>query len=87
MEIFNRTKVSEAEVIAGMQLTSANVIHIRNQILDLVEEKLNLPFTPNDVLSYTQKEAYLKGQIDILRYLLDASETQTQSFNFDSKEQ
>jgi hypothetical protein len=40
---------------------------------DVAENKINLPFTPNDVLSYAQQESYLKGQLDLLLHLIDSS--------------
>jgi hypothetical protein len=42
-------------------------------IADIAEEKLALKFTPNDVLTFTQQEAELAGQIGILKHLLDLS--------------
>lgn len=75
---FTTYALSEDEVKQGQQLTSLNVAVLQNQRAQIAEEKLSLVFTPNDVLSYTQQEAYLKGQLDLLSYILAANESSQQ---------
>jgi hypothetical protein len=70
--VFTSVVLTADEEKAGLTFNSLNLAVLRNQLSSIAEEKLNLTFTPNDVLSYTQQEAYLKGQMDILRYLLDS---------------
>lgn len=71
---FTSHKLSEEESRLGSQLTQLNVAVLQNLRSTTAEEKLNLVFTPNDVLAYTQQEAYLKGQLDLLTYLLTTNE-------------
>jgi len=71
---FTTYKLSEDEQRNGSSLTSLTVSVLQNLRSSIAEEKLNLVFTPNDVLSFTQQEAYLKGQLDILAYILAANE-------------
>lgn len=71
---FTSYKLSEEEARNGAKLSSLNIAVLQNLRSTTAEEKLNLVFTPNDVLSYTQQEAYLKGQLDLLAYILDANE-------------
>jgi len=71
---FTTYKLSEEEQRNGSSLTSLTVSVLQNLRSSIAEEKLNLVFTPNDVLSFTQQEAYLKGQLDILAYILAANE-------------
>lgn len=71
---FSSYTLSEDESRNSVMLTSLNIAAIQNLRCSIAEEKLRLPFTPNDVLSYTQQEAYLRGQLDILSHILDLNE-------------
>ncbi len=42
---------------------------------------MNLVFTPNDILSYTQQEASLAGQISIINYIFDMHEAASNAVN------
>ena len=70
---FTKFPLSETEERAGAILTSLNLAAIQNMRADIAQSKINLPFTPNDPLSYAQEEAYLRGQLDILLHLIDRS--------------
>jgi hypothetical protein len=76
---FQRIPVSESELVSGSILSAMQIAVIQNLRVDIAEQKLNLTFTPNDVLSYTQQEAFLKGQLEILLHLIDTSEAAQQS--------
>lgn len=67
---FSSYKMTTEESKQGSILSSLNLVVLQNLRASIAEEKLNLQFTPNDVLAFTQQEAYLKGQLDILAYLL-----------------
>ena len=81
---FTTYSLSEDEIRAGQQLNSLNVAVLQNQRSQIAEEKLGLVFTPNDVLSFTQQEAYLKGQLDLLSYILAANEESQQFHHINS---
>lgn len=70
---FQVISLSASDVTNGQILNSLQKAVIQNSRAEIATQKLNLVFTPNDVLSYTQQEAYLKGQLDILQNLLDVS--------------
>ncbi len=84
---FSSYTLNEQEVKLGSQLTSLNVAVIQNLRSTIAEEKLNLVFTPNDVLSYTQQEAYLKGQLDILQHLLTTNEDSQQYHTINTQQE
>ncbi len=71
---FTSYKLTADEAKRGAQLNTLNLAVIQNLLASITEEKLNLPFTPNDIYTYTQQEAHLRGQIDILRYLIQSNE-------------
>ena len=74
MNTFTSLSLSESDTLSGSILNSLQEACIQNQRVAIAEQKLALPFTPNDTLAYTQQEAYLRGQLDILQYLLDLSQ-------------
>lgn len=76
---FQSYDLAEDEARNGAILTSLNIAVLQNLRTNIAEEKLNLIFTPNDVLSYTQQEAFLKGQLDILSFLINSSIESQQS--------
>lgn len=82
---FTTYTLAPEEELHGQTLTSLNIAVLRNQLAQVASDKLNLAFTPNDVLSFTQQEAYLKGQLDMLQIILDqhdaAQEILSQSHN------
>ena len=71
---FTTYELTEAESQKGYQLNDLNRAVLQNLRCSIAEEKLNLVFTPNDILSYTQQEAHLKGQLDVISHLLAMSE-------------
>jgi hypothetical protein len=84
---FSSYNLTEQELKLGAQLSSLNVAVIQNLRSTIAEEKLNLVFTPNDVLSYTQQEAYLKGQLDILQHLLTSNEDSQQFHTINTQQE
>ena len=68
---FNRYQLSEEETAAGRALSLASQAVIQNLIATVAEEKLHLVLDPQNITAYSQQEAYLRGQIDILSFLID----------------
>ena len=68
---FNRYELTEEESKSGHILTESNKAVIQNLIADAAQSKLNLVLDTKDLNGYMQQEAFLKGQIEILTYLLD----------------
>ena len=67
--------MTDQEIQAGMILNDSQLGVLHNMRTDIAEQKLNLDFTPNDIGSYTQQEAFLSGQLKLLGHLIDASES------------
>lgn len=67
---FNRYELSVEEQRAGQALTLSNTAVIQNLVAEKSEAKIGLVLDSKDIDSYMQNEAYLRGQIDILNYLL-----------------
>lgn len=71
---FQSWTLSPEEFLQGGILTSLQRQVIQNQIASVAAQKINLPFTPAEPLTYAQQEAHLRGQLDALSYLLTLSE-------------
>ncbi len=82
LSVFNRITLTAPEQIEASKLSSLQRTNLNNLLCNIMEEKLNLPFTPNNPLEYAQREAHLKGQMDILNYLIAMSDEDDKSFNF-----
>ena len=67
---FTSHQLTADEYNSAAQLTELTIALIQNLKSQIAEELLALDFTPNDVLSYTQQEAYKKGQLAAFSYLL-----------------
>ncbi len=74
---FNRFSLTDDEARAGRALTLSNQAVIQNLIATIAEEKLHLVLDTQNVMAYSQNEAYLRGQLDILNHLLDLSRSDT----------
>ena len=47
---------------------------IRNKLSEVAETRLNMVLDTTNVSNFIQSEAYLKGQLDTLQWLLDTSD-------------
>lgn len=82
---FCRYEMSEQELLQGSALTSLQACCIQNQISDLATRRLNLALDPKNPDEYVQQEAWIKGQIEALQYLLNTSEAAIQQLNLNSR--
>jgi len=63
--------IPESDIAASYRLTDANIAMINNEITVYAEQKLALILDVDKPQSFAQQEAYLRGKIDALKYLLD----------------
>lgn len=85
MNSFTKIPLTESEAREGCIFNHFQRAYLQNMLADTAEQKLNLPFTPNDVLGYAQNEAFLKGQIELLGHLIDVSDETSRSVNLESQ--
>lgn len=64
---------SDQEQINNSIFNDAQLQHLQNELAMVAECKLNLEYISTDPINYAQQEAYLRGKLDILRYLIDNS--------------
>ena len=72
--VFTSYVLTEQEQIEGSILTIAQKEVIQNRLSDTAAEKLALPFDPSNPMEFAQEEAYKRGHIDALQFILDVSE-------------
>lgn len=70
---FSTFSLNEDEELQGSILTINQKEVIQNQLAIHAEEKLAIEFDTNKPNEFSQQEAYKRGCIDTLRYLLDNS--------------
>jgi len=78
---FSTYNLSEKEALEGSILTDLQQKCLQNQLAIHAEEKLSLQYDPEKPMTFVQQEAYKKGAIDILRYLIDASDAANVELN------
>lgn len=83
---FSTYDLTDKETVEGSIFTDLQKKCIQNQLAMNAEEKLSLEYDPSEPATFIQQEAYKKGAIETLRYLLDASDAANVEINFDSEE-
>ena len=78
---FQSWNLTPKEFLQGGLLTSLQKQVIQNQISQLSLQKNALKFDTVNPAGYAQQEAYLRGQIDALTYLLRVSEEAERQLN------
>ena len=68
--LFNRFTLSPQEEKDGKLLNDFQRAVLHNMRADFSQEKLNLTFTPENIVNYAQQEACLTGQISLLDIIL-----------------
>lgn len=81
--MFSTYSLNEDEAIQSAVLTIDQEQNIQNQIALMAEKKLLLTPLTADFTAYIQEEAYYRGQIDALKYLLESSILAVQFINTD----
>lgn len=83
---FTSYDLTEAETLSGSLLSETNLYLIQNQISAIAEQKLALTVTPTELSAFLQQEAYLSGQMDALKYLVDLNDQTRQNLTLDNQE-
>ncbi len=78
---FSAYHLTEQEALQGSIFTVTQLQVLQNQLAQVAEEKLALDFDTSDPASYAQQEAYMKGQMDLLLYIIDSSQAAADTLN------
>jgi len=74
LNVFASWELSYEESRNGSIFTIDQTYVLQNQLAKCAEEKLSISFDPKDPMLFMQQEAYKRGQIDLLGWLLELSE-------------
>ena len=78
---FSSYQLTDKQALEGAVLTSLQKQCIQNLLAINAEEKLTLEYDLSDPNTFIQQEAYKKGAIEILQFLLDSSEAANLELN------
>ena len=71
---FESFSLTEEESKSAMSLSHLQMQNMHNLRTTYMLQKVGLSVDTKDMTSYLQQEAYLRGQIDILTYLIETSQ-------------
>jgi hypothetical protein len=84
--LFSTYAMNEEEALQSSILTIDQSENIQNQIAILAEKKLLLQPDTDNYSKYIQTEAYYRGQIDALKFLLESSISANEMLNNPTQE-
>lgn len=64
---------TEQEALSCSIFTQTNLEYLHNLRTAIAAQKLNVTYDPAKPMEFVQEEAFLKGQLDILTYIIDSS--------------
>ncbi len=67
---FTAYKFTEEQLKAARQISPEHRMYLQTLVCDAAESKMALTLDPYKPLLFTQAEAYIRGQMDILNMLL-----------------
>lgn len=70
---FSSYNLTDDEVREGSILTITQLELLQNDLATAAEEKLVLEFDTTNPQTFIQQEAFKRGQIELLRYIIDRS--------------
>lgn len=66
--------LTEEEALRGAVFSYEQKRNLHNQRALVAEEKLRLSFDPSNPQDFMQQEAYKRGQLELLDYLIESSD-------------
>ena len=75
---FSTFELSDKEAIQSAIFTTLQLQNLQNQLANAAESRLALNFDANNPSEFLQQEAFLKGQIELLKFLIDSSAMATE---------
>lgn len=73
--IFSTYELTPQEEDAGQVLTYEQRCVLQNKLAEVAQSKLVITFDTLNPAAFAQDEAYLRGQLDVINWLLDTSAT------------
>ena len=67
---FSSYELTEAEAVDGFTLQQANLYMLQNELSLAAEAKLGIVVDPNNTIQFIQQEAFLRGKIEFINWLI-----------------
>lgn len=77
---FTKYSLTPEELLTGQKLSNLQIAVLKNKEAEIAECILNLEFDTADHLKFVQNDAYLKGQLSLIKFLLDSNEAVVNNF-------
>lgn len=84
---FSSYELTDEEAIQGAIFTITQKQVLQNQLAMLAGEKLALEFDVNKPNKFIQDDSFKKGQIDLIKYLLDCSIVAEEQLKYQATQQ
>jgi len=78
---FTSYELTDTEALQGAIFTITQIQALQNQLSAIAEEKLNMEFDPEAAQLFMQNEAYKRGQMELLQFLIDNSKAAEEELN------
>lgn len=72
---FTAYALNEDERVEASKLSTLQRKVIQTAVAEIAEAMIHMKLDPNDIESFIQDQAYKQGGLDMLQYLLSASES------------
>jgi hypothetical protein len=79
--MFTTYEMTDAEERSGFTLSTLTLQVLQNELALHAENKITLAFDPTNPLLFTQQEAYIRGKIDVLNWIISMSKQFTHEDN------
>lgn len=74
VSVFTAVSLTDDDVLVGSVFTYAQKCVLQNHLSSTAEQKVNIQLDPNNFMESVKRDSYMKGQIDMLLYLLECSD-------------
>ena len=79
--IFTTTEFTEEERVQGLVFTSIQLAVLQNRRAEIAMSKLAISFDGTSLVKFAQAEAYERGQLDVLTWLVESSDAALKVIN------
>ena len=79
--IFTTTELTEEERVQGLVFTSIQLAVLQNRRAEIAMSKLAISFDGTSLVKFAQAEAYERGQLDVLTWLVESSDAALKVIN------
>lgn len=74
---FDQYKLTDEEQVYSKLFTEIQLSGLKNLLIQVVNEKVNMgvPVSGDEIHAYVRRQEYLRGQIDIINYIIATAMT------------